>query len=512
MPSLSRPPRQLVATASVSRSSVVVSVGLLFTSLLGASQGLLLVFIVGEGDKTDAFLAAYSLYLALTLFGASLRGSVVAVFGPVRSEEAFRRRAEDVVARIIVIGLALVVPFLLASPVLGLALTGGLSADARTTAIITLLVLAPAAFLQLHAAALSALLSSARRFHASTALYVVSGVVALSASAVLLAALGVLGMALGLLVGAVVLAGGHAAYVRRFGFRFRPRASWLAEHEQRRLALTLLAGAALGITFQVNLTLSLGAISGDRGAITLYSYAFFMVSLMLSMSSLPLGLVTLPEVVDRIEERGVDYAASHFESVTRFAFAVLMPLVAGYAAYGKPVLEAVFSSALAEASVDRLYTLGLVLSVMAIPMALLHLGGAVTLALARSRGLIAVSVAAVLIHALFVLPLSAVGTLAVAGGHVAAATVATLLLLRVAFQRRWLAVLARALWGALPAFLFSAVFLLGRLPLGPDPSLSGVALAASSAAFAYVALTAVFWRDVSTAFADLLGIRKRVAQ
>ena len=47
----------LLSETSLSHSSVIVSVSLLLAALMGAGQALLVVFIVGEGNDTDAFLA-----------------------------------------------------------------------------------------------------------------------------------------------------------------------------------------------------------------------------------------------------------------------------------------------------------------------------------------------------------------------------------------------------------------------------------------------------------------------
>ena len=143
--------------------------------------------------------------------------------------------------------------------------------------------------MQLQAASASATLTAGRRFLFSATLYVVSGVVALACSAVLLEAIGILGGAFGLLAGAVVLGAGHALYLRRFGIRLRLQPRWLRERELWRLALALLAGASIGMALQINLAISLAAISSHAGAITAYSYAYFMATVILTISSLPLG-------------------------------------------------------------------------------------------------------------------------------------------------------------------------------------------------------------------------------
>ena len=195
----------LLSETSLSHSSVIVSASLLLAALMGAGQALLVVFIIGEGNDTDAFLAGYSIYFVFAGFGASMRASVVPLLGHAETDEGFRARVAEVLSRIRLIGLVALGVLLLVSPFAGQVLTHGLPADDRWTAVLTVLILSPAAYMQLQAASASATLTAGRRFLFSATLYVASGVVALACSAVLLEAIGILGGAFGLLAGAVVL-------------------------------------------------------------------------------------------------------------------------------------------------------------------------------------------------------------------------------------------------------------------------------------------------------------------
>src|SRR5437867_317440 len=228
----------------------MVSVSTLLAGLLGAGQALLIAFIVGEGDKTDAFLAAYALYVVFAIFGASLRSSIVPLLGSPSSDAELRERTTDVVSRVLVIALLALVVLLVVSPLAGQVLTHGLPSNARWTAVLALVVLSPAAFCQIHAATLSAALAAGRRFSLSATLYVVSSAVGVGCSALLLELIGVLGAAFGLLLGALLLVVSHSVYLGSFGIHLQPRLAWLRERAQRQLALTLLAGAAILIAFQ----------------------------------------------------------------------------------------------------------------------------------------------------------------------------------------------------------------------------------------------------------------------
>jgi putative peptidoglycan lipid II flippase len=476
----------------------------LAAALFGAGQALLLTFIEGEGSKTDAFLAAYALYVVFAIFGGSLRASVVPLVDSSGTGEDLERQVSDLGSRILGIALVAFALLLATSPIVGQALTLGLPADARWTAVLSLLILSPAAFCQIYAATLSASLTAARRFAASSLLYVLAGAVALGCSAALISLIGVLGAALGLLVGAMLVLAGHVLYLRRFGVRFHPRLSGLRDRAQRDLALLLVVGAAVAIAFQANLAISLAAVSEDPGAITAYTYAFFMISLFLSISGSSLALVTLPQLVTRIAQEGAAAARDHLETVAPYMFAVLAPLLLGFAAYGQPVLDAVFADSLSQPTIDLTYDIGLLLSGMAIPAALLFLTTAVTLATGRSKRFLGVGVASVLVHAAIVIPLSALGPRAVAAGQIASCTVMTSLLMAATFGPGWPAVALRALARSLPALALASVFVLLRLPLGSDPSVAQALAFAALSALAYAVLVVTLWPRIGAAFVDLV--------
>jgi peptidoglycan biosynthesis protein MviN/MurJ (putative lipid II flippase) len=499
------PGRPLLRTeTSLSHSSAIVSVSLLAAALLGAGQALLLVFIEGEGSKTDAFLAAYALYVVFAIFGGSLRASVVPLLRSSGSDEDLEQQVSDLGSRILGIALVAFALLIAASPVVGQALTLGLPADARWTAVLSLLILAPAAFCQIYAATLSASLTAARRFAFSSLLYVLAGAVALGCSAALIAVIGVLGAAVGLLVGAVLVLAGHILYLRSFGVSFRPHLISLRDRAQRDLALLLVVGAAVAIAFQANLAISLSAVSDDAGAITAYTYAFFTISLFLSISGSSLALVTLPDLVTRIVQEGAAAAREHLLTVAPYMFAVLAPLLLGFAAYGQPVLDAVFADSLSQSTIDLIYDIGLLLGAMAIPTALLFLTTSITLATGRSKRFLGVGLASVLVHAAIVIPISALGPRAVATGHIASSTFMTSLLMAVTFGPSWPMLALRALGRSLPALAFASVFVLLRVPLGSDPSLLEALAFAALSALVYAVLVVTLWPRVGAAFVDLV--------
>ena len=497
-------PRLLRLDTSISHSSVVVSASLLVSALLGAAQGLLLVFIVGTGSDTDAFLAAYSLYVVFAILGGSLRASIVPVIGAHDSDHTFRARASELLARALLMGAVLTVGLALISTPAGQLLTLGLPSHARWTAVFTLLLLSPAAFMQVYAAAQAAVLVAARRFTVSASLFVVSGAFSLAVSAALLELIGVIGAAVGLLLGSLVLAGGHAVYLSRLGLRPWPRRSMFADRAQRDLALVLAAAASISVALQLNLSIALATLSNDPGAITSYSYAFFIVGLALAISSFPLGLVTMPDLVQDYARRGLVAAREYLVRVPPYAFSVLVPTLVAFAVDGKPLLQAVFAHSLSDHGIDLVYEVGVVLSVMAIPASLLFLTGAVTIALGRTRLFLPLSISSLAIQAALTIPLSSISPAAVAAGHATTLALTVAILYRMIFGRDWASIAFAALRRAAPAFALSSVFVLFRLPLGSDPSAGLAAAAALAGLAAYATLAVLLWPSVARAFIDLL--------
>jgi peptidoglycan biosynthesis protein MviN/MurJ (putative lipid II flippase) len=496
--------RILRSETSVPQSSVIVSVSLLLSALIGAAQGLLLVFIVGEGDDVDAFLAAYSLYVVFAIFGGSLRASIVPVLGAHVSDAPFRERATEVLSRVLLMGLVVIAGFVAISVPAGQLLTLGLPAADRWTAVFTLLLLAPAAFTQIYSAAQAAVLVGARRFAVSATLYVVSGAVALGLSAALLALIGVLGAAVGLLVGGIANAAGHSVYIRSFGVHPRPQRARLRDRRQRELAIVLVSAASLAVALQLDLAIALASVSNDPGAITAYSYAYFLVGLALAISSFPLGLVTIPELVEDYARRGREATREYITRIAPYAFAVLAPTIAAFAICGKPVLELVFEDSLSDHAIDVIYGAGVALGVSTVPQTLLFLTASVALAIGRARVFLVLSFVTLAIQAALVLPLSSWSPVAVAVGHTIALALTAVILMRVIFGSGWAGIALVALVRSSPAFALSGVFILARLPFGADLGALEAIVAALAGLVAYAGGAMLLWRDVSAAFLGLL--------
>jgi len=222
---------------------------------------------------------------------------------------------------------------------------GGDSATTRTAAA-SLALLAVAAYCQIAAAGLAAALAAARRFAVSAGLYVAASTVTLLSATGLMLLLGILGAPLGILTGSLLLLATHRGYLSRFGFRSRPVLRALAQRETWRLTALSSGSAAIPLVQQLQLTVALIAVSGAVGAVTAYTYAYFLAALLVSVTLNTIAFVMLPAVVAALEERGPAAAREAMDFAVPTALFLYVPVAVAYACFGRPVLDAVLGGSL----------------------------------------------------------------------------------------------------------------------------------------------------------------------
>jgi hypothetical protein len=488
--------------ASSGRSTVLVAASLVGTSVLAAAQALALLVICGTDPRTEPFLAGYALYLPIAVLGSSLRATVSALVADAPSAQR-AERARAVVSGCMLFG-ALVVGALLALvPLLAPAISAGLPADVRGTTASALLLLLPAAFLHITAAALAGALAAGREFGFSAAAYVVTGVVSIAISVPLLVVVGPLGAGCGVLAGSLVLAAAHLHRARSAGIAPRLDAGALRTPAHWRLVATILTGAGLGFALQANLAISIAALGEHPGAITAYSYAFFLATMILALSSLPLALVSLPDLVAAIQVRGRVAVGEHIARIAPYAYAVVLPLALGFVAFGRPLLTAVLDPFVARDVVELMYEVGRALVPMTIPATLFYLASAASLPAATPRGRLVHVAAAIGVHVIAV-ALVWGDAEAVAWAHCGAMVVATAVLLAHLLRRELPATLGRVAAGAAPVVLAAAPMALIGIALGSDASPAAALIAAAVAVIIYVLALQRVAPAIAAPFAGLL--------
>lgn len=484
------------------RSSLLLAASLVATSVLAAAQALALLVICGDDPRTEAFLAAYALYLPIAVLGSSLRATVSAIVAQVPIAERAQSSC-DIVSRCILLGAIVTGAMLVASPLLAIAIGSGLTANVRDVTLVALMLLLPAAFLHVVAAALSGALGAQRQFGFSASTYVATGALSLALSIGLLSAIGPVGAAIGVLAGTVVLAGAHLRRARALGIRVRLRSGALRERAQWHVVAAVFSGAALGFALQANLAVSLAALAGAPGSITAYSYAFFMATMILSLSSLPLALVTLPDLVGEVQARGHAAVADHLARFAPYAFAVVLPLVAGFLGFGRAAIAAVVEPFVDVATAQLMFEIATTLVLMTLPAALFYLASAASLPAATARERVIAAAATIALHAASVAVVWG-DAQAVAWAHAVAMTLSTAVLLAQVLRRHAVAAVAHVMRGVAPIALAALPILGIGLVAGSAASPVTTVIGAAAAATIYVLALRWLAPTVIAPFATLL--------
>jgi O-antigen/teichoic acid export membrane protein len=494
----------VASEASTARSSVAVSVSFLLASGFSALLAILIAVIVGEGAETDGFLAAYSIYLTFILFGSTLRVALVPLLGSTADEGAFRTTSADRVRRLVAVAGVAALVLLATSPLLGQALVPEATHRAKETAIVSVAILSLAAFCQIWSAALSAVLGAARRFVASGFLYVLSSATTVGLSALLMALFDIWGAAVGVLCGAVLLLATHRRYLRQFSFAVPPAWASVRDRETWKLALLAAAGASVPVALQLAATISLAAVSGRTGAVTAYSYAYFLTVLTTSVTAGVIGLVTMPNLVASLEERGRVVAREYLVAMAPFAVFLYLPLAAAYCVFGRPLLDTVLGDALSAGTIDILWDASRIFLAMGLGWVLLSPLTTLALSLRLYGGLAFVCAGVLVIHAALVIPAATVGPVTAAGAHAISGTILVIGILVLVFRGESAGALAAAVRASLPAAPLALVFpALGALGLADNGSVSAVAGVALGGAL-YAVLGITLWPSVGGRALQLL--------
>ena len=491
------------------RSAIVVALSYLVTASLGGVLAVLIAVIAGEGPKTDSFLASYSVYLVFLLLGATLRATLIPLIGAADTDAELRERAADAVRRLVTVAGAACLLLAALSPLIAPLVRSGAPSDAVRTATESLAILAVAAFGQIWSAALAATLAAAQRFHASAACYVVASVVTLAGAVGLMLAIGVIGAALGVLCGACVLLGGHLLYLRSLGFSAAPSLPLFARPETWRLVSRAGASASWPLAMQLQLTIALAALASPVGAVTAYTYAFFIAAIAFNITGASLGLVTLPGLVADLARRGRAAVLDYLGMTAPLGTFLYVPIAGAYAACGLPMLRAVLDRSLSPETILLLWDVSRILLVMGLVWTMLSAVSNAALSLQLLRGLTILSVTAIAVQivALRVLP-DASGTTvaivqaAVGSGMFLAAAV-------MVFGEQTGAAATRVVATCWPVIPLSLVFVAAAL-VAPDGFAAAVGLAIVSITV-YLALAVLTWPSVARQALRLVLPGSRVA-
>ncbi len=471
---------------------------------MGGVFAILVSLIVGAGQRTDGFLAAYSAYTIFLLFGTTMRITLVPQFGSTAEPQRFNDNAVERIGAIVPVAAALCALFVLGAPAIGAALMSGSGGVARTAATEAVAILGAAAFCQIWAAVLASVLSGARRFIAATVFYLVSAASMVVVGAALMPLIDTTGAAIAVLVAAVVLVGTHIVYLGRFGFRAPPR--WRAVASRKAWVFTALAasGSFLTMALQLNLTISLALVSSSIGVVTAYVYAYMAAVTVTSVTAATIGLVTMPNLIDAHEQHGHQAVRGYLGDTAAFGMFLYAPLAVGYVLFGYPVADAVFANALSPETLSFFWDASRVLMAMGVIWVIYTPLITLALMLKLYQRIVVTALLTVLVHVALVAPLSTVSPRAVVIGQAISGSV-LMVILAVAVLGRSAARDTWAMFAAVtPCFVPLFGFVAVRLVTGAPTSLPESLAALAAASIFYLAAAIKLWPSVGGRAVQLL--------
>ena len=375
------------ARRSAVRSGILTGVSSLVLAGSAAVAGAILAHKFGRDAATDGLLAAYGVYVTLTLAAQALR--LTAVPELTRSAGA---ASGSYAAAVLVAGVpGVVLAWALAEP-LGELLTGKLPQEAADLAARALPWLVAAAVVQVLAALAAATLAARDRFGAAALGFSAGGVAGVVVFVALADEHGVIALAWGLAANAAISLGvpllGAGTVPSRPTLRLRPVAARLA---------VLAEAAAVPLALQALYVVGLRAASGlGVGSVTSLSYAYFFAAVLVAATATSLSIISTAELT----RRGVEGEAA-VAHVVHGSWLSLPPIAAAagvFALAGDRIAETVLGDAFSGEVGTELARLVVLLAPWTVGAVGFSLAFPLLYVLERSRVLVPVAVGALAAH------------------------------------------------------------------------------------------------------------------
>lgn len=491
-------------TTNTARTTVVVSGSSFIAAIAGGVFALLVVVVLGQSEDSDAFLAAYSAYLLLLLFGSTMRVALIPQFGSTSDPEAFAATAQRRVGEVVPVGLMLGLIFVASSPLLGPVLMSGASDDAKRTASISIALLGIAAACQIWSAVLASVLGGARRFVASAVFYLIGSLAMLGIATVLMELEGVTGAAFGVLIAAVLLLLAHAIYLWRLGFppplHFRSvftSHAWIATAK-------VSAAAVIPIVFQLNLTISIAFLSGGLpGTVSAYVYAYLATVTATGVTAAVITTVTLPNLISGLKSSGQAAVRPYLTETSAFGTYMFLPVALGFACFGWPVADAVLGGSMTFPVLDFFWDSARIFLIMGLIWAIFAPLISIALAQERYRLMAGTALVVIPLHVVLMLLLSDRGELGTTIGQAIAGSALSFVVLVGLFGRDSLSAAWDVLLANAPCVLLALVFVLPALLLDVSSLLASLG-AIAICTTAYFVLGTLLWPSTGRRMVTLL--------
>ena len=323
-----RVPRSTLSSGLLTALSLAVVTG------LSAAVGIVIAREFGRTVVTDGFFSAYAVFLVLVLAASAVRVAVLPALARARDDGSFGSVLGSYALALAVVSVPALALGVLANDWTAAQLAGELPESARETAADALVFLVPAAVAQLFAALCASALAAYDSYGTAAAGYALGSIVGLAVILWRVDEDGIVACAWGTLVnGVVTLAIPLGALVLR--------ADW-----GRRTSLDagtrfaeLARAAALPIALQAFFVVCLRFATGlGTGAVTSFTYAYFVASALVAVTASSLGLVS--SVPLSRAALSAERASRHVVSTSLVSFAAVAAAAGVFALVGEPIVQA----------------------------------------------------------------------------------------------------------------------------------------------------------------------------
>jgi hypothetical protein len=330
-----------VRRRSALRSGLLTGLAQVVIALAAAGAGALLAHKFGRNAETDGFLSSYAVYLVLVLAAQAFR--MVVVPDLTRAAAQGQLGGETRSYALAYLSLAVPVSVLVAafSSQIGDVLTGNLPPRAAHVAARALVVLVPAAFVQLLAALAAGALAALDSYGTAAAGFALGGVVSVVVFAALANRHGIVALAWGLAASAAVSVTVPTTALLRKHALGGPTPARL---EIGSRIWHLVQGAAVPVALQGCYLLGLRfAAKLGVGSVSSFSYAYLAASTLVGATAFSVGLISSAPLT----RRGIDpvAAARHVVHAGWVSLSIVGAAAGVFALVGGRIVGAVLGSA-----------------------------------------------------------------------------------------------------------------------------------------------------------------------
>jgi O-antigen/teichoic acid export membrane protein len=376
---------------SAVRSGLLTGLSTVALSGSGAIAGAYLAHEFGRNTRTDGFMAAYGVYLVLTLGAQAFR---LVVLPDLTRAEADGRLGSELRAYFLAF-LALAVPVCVVVVVFrgpfGDLITGKLPPVSAHLASRALVWLVPAAFAQLLASVAASALAARGSYGTAALGFGGGGVVALIVFVALAGRYGLVSLAWSLALGAGIAL---AIPLGRLLYEGAFRAPLRVDLDVGRRLWRLFHGSVLPLAVQVLYLIALRLAAGTgAGNVTSLSYAYLFVAMLVGTTASTLGLISSAPLT----RRGLDsrQAAEYVSHAAWISLVLIAAAASVFALVGGRVVELVLGHAYAGSVGRQLGHLVVYLSPWTVAMVAVTATFPLIFVMRRGRILIPLAVAAI---------------------------------------------------------------------------------------------------------------------